>query len=303
MTPSNSFWIRLLLLGACAAVADPVALAEKGAETDGSDLAPTENHDPAPADVSPPDEPTARTKAKTPRRTFAAGIGLGVPDAASVFGRYLLSKHWSMQLSLSAPLPLTVPIDVPEQVVAAGNTYKLVTRETRVDLKVSYGPQAAFDLFYLPGTHWFLLTGLGYRRITVTANAVAPLLACPVGQASCAGNGADGASTLNLDLKGEVISTSLMGRLGFGYQWRPWRAGFLALAAGVTAPMTTSRTATVDAAVESNFGPLIQALVNAYMQKIVADEQDAAKKEVLGEVAKYDSTPLPLLGLNAGWEF
>lgn len=251
-----------------------------------------------------PAEP--KPEAKPTRGPMSFGLSAGSPEVVGLFGRYDFGKRFGLRFGASPPIAVSTKIEVPALTVAANANYKLMTEATVANLAIQYGPQLALDGIVSFTDHWFGFVGLGYRRVTAVVSGSSPLRACKTSVADCSTQPRDGGSadsgTIDLYLTGTVTSTSILGRLGTGYEWRPTPRSTISLTAlGLSTPLSTRRSVALEADVDSNFGPILQAFVDKAVDVMVERQQEELEEEVLAEVTPYDSRPLPIISVAFGY--
>ena len=232
----------------------------------------------------------------------------GLPDLARIDYRYSLSSKLILNLATSAPIPVTVDVDMPSDVVKADPQKGLAVAYPafNIHFDMTWGPHAYGGLIWHPfAGSWYTSLAGGMRYLRITGKAASPLRICSIIEAAkeppC-GNDQAAIQTRNLiALDADIEVTSVFARAATGWTLA-FGQGFLAvIELGALVPLQTTTSAKVEASIEAPDG------TPSDLSGALADLRDKSQKDLenkaLSSLDPYLKKPLPVLAIGVGYTF
>lgn len=242
---------------------------------------------------------------------FAAGVGVGSPDALPVELIWRASKKLGVRAFVAPPVNVSASIYLPSQSVAQVAGYNLVTEPKTVSMLVEYGPNIGLEGMYYPWDGLFFVSGgISYRRVRISGSDSARLIICPASNPNCAtantptdaGGSADSA-TLRLVVDAEAESSSTLGRFACGWTWLIGRSAYVTLTGiGIAVPLGKQTDIGVDGEIEG-VPAWAQVALKSTLDGMEAQAEEDGEGAVADEIAPYESMMLPVAGISVGWRF
>ncbi len=231
-----------------------------------------------------------------------------LPEIARLDYRYALSSRLALNLGVSGPLPVTVDVSMPSDVIKADTQKGIAVAYPAFDIhfNVAWGPHIFAGVLWHPfGGSWYAAMGGGARMLQIKGQASAPLRICSIIEAAkeppC-GNDAAAIQTRNeIALVADIQLLSYVGRIATGWGWEISDKVIALFEAGVMAPLNTQQKATVSAQIKAPDGTP-EDLSGALADLRGKSEKDLETKAI-DELAKVTNKPLPVLGIGLGYRF
>ena len=236
---------------------------------------------------------------------YGVGVGLVFPDLLPFEGFYFLSKRLAVRSFLSLPIPLGVKLGVPRDEIALDTRLKIGTPASTIDMVVTYGPILGVEGLYFPikKSKFYVLGGLSYRRIHVTASESTPMFVCFArAEVPCDQDHSEYTTETKVNVDADFVSESIVLRGTVGWFWTFGESGYVNLTAfGLAKPVYTRRKANVDVSLSDaeELDGTNEKLSNG-IETVKNRKEASLESKGKAMAARIDQKILPVIGLSVG---
>jgi hypothetical protein len=231
-----------------------------------------------------------------------------LPEIARLDYRFALSSRFALNLGVSGPIPVTVDVSMPSDVIKADTQKGIAVAYPAFDIhfNVTWGPHMFAGVLWHPfGGSWYTTMGAGARFIQIKGQASSALRICSIIEAAkeppCGNDGAAIQTRNEIALRADIQLLSYVGRAATGWGWELSDKMIALFEVGMMAPFNTQQKATVSAQIKAPDGTP-EELSGALAELRGKSEMDLQSKAI-AELAKVTNKPLPVLGIGLGYRF
>lgn len=240
------------------------------------------------------------------RQTLALSATL--PEFVRIDYRYALSSHLALNLGVSGPMPVTVDVSMPSDIIKADTQKQLAVAYPAFDMhfNLTWGPHVFGGLLWHPFRgSWYTAFGGGVRYLRIAGDASSPLRICSIIEAAneppC-GNDAAAIQTRNeIALTADIQLLSYFGRVATGWGWEISDRVIALFEAGIMAPFSTSQKTSVKAQILAPDGTPEE--LSGALGELKGKSETDLEQKAIAELAKIANKPLPILGIGLGYRF
>jgi len=236
------------------------------------------------------------------------GGAVALPELARAEYRYSVSPNLALTLGLSGPMPVTIDVSMPSDVIKADKRTGLAAAYPafKINFKMDWGPHVHAGAIWHPfGGKWYTSFAAGIRSVRIKGETAAPLRVCSIIEAAkeppC-GNDSSAIQTRNeLSIKADIHLLSYVGRFATGFIFDLTPQWALMTEAGIYAPFRTVQKAKVNAQIVQPDGTP-EDVTGALGDLRAKSETDLAEK-AKSELGRVTNRPLPVLAIGIGYRF